>query len=86
MRSIFDTLENVIPKFKEYNQYLYKKRKPLFATRTGAKFVSFQLLRNKLFHPSNIDNKEMTKLMKQLCTITVDSIIEEFEHTQKVMH
>jgi len=72
MMSMFDTLENDIPEFKKYNEYLYKKRKSSFATRTGAKFVSYQLLRKELFDPSDDDNKETTKVMADLGKITAD--------------
>ena len=84
MMGMFDTLEKDIPEFKDYKEYLYKERKSSFATRTGAKFVSYQLVRKELFHPSDIDNKETTKLMPILGKITADCMIEEFLHEQKV--
>ena len=79
-------LENNIPEVKEYKEYLYKERKLLFATRTSAKFVSYQLLRKELFDPSNVDNKETTKLIPILGKITAESMIKEFLHEKKVMH
>ena len=82
--SMFDTLENDIPEFKKYKEYLYKERKSPFATRTGAKFVSYQLLRKELFNPSNVDKKEMTKLMQELGRITAECMIKEFLHEKKV--
>ena len=72
MMGMFDTLEKDIPEFKDYNEYLYKERKSSFTMRTGAKFVSYQLVRKELFHPSNIDNKNTTKLMPSLGKITAE--------------
>ena len=82
---MFDTLEKVFPEFKDYKKYLYRERKLLFATRTGAKFVSYQLVRKELFDPSNVDNKNTTKLMPVLGRITAKCMIEEFLHQKKVM-
>ena len=41
-------------------------------------------MRKELFHPSNPDNKNTTRLMLALGTITAESMIEEFLHNKKV--
>ena len=85
MMGMFETLGKDIPEYNDYKKYLYKERKSSFATRTGAKFVSYQLVRKELFDPSNDDNKETTKLMADLGKITADCMIKEFLNETKVI-
>ena len=83
---MFGALEEDIDEYKKYKEYLYVKRKTTFATRTGGKFVSFQLLRKELFNPTDDDNIATTEWMPALGEITANCMIEELENDQKVTH
>lgn len=75
MMSMFDELKKDIVEYKEYKEYLYQKRKTTFATRSGGKFVSFQLLRKELFNPTNKENMATTDWMPVLGGITANCIM-----------
>ena len=84
MMGMFSFIEEKIPPFKKYNEYLYVTKKSVFISRAGSKVVSFQLLRAELFNPTDEDNKATTPFMQKLGKITAKTFIDEFKDRKKV--
>ena len=85
MTGMFSFLEEKIPKFKNYNEYLYKRKKLAFFSRAGLKVVLFKLLwAAELFNTMNKDNRATTPIMEKLGKITPATFIDKFNNTTKV--
>jgi len=66
MMGMFSFLEEKIPKFKKYNEYLYEPKKSVFISRDGSKVVSFKLSWAELFNPTDEDNQATTPIMEKV--------------------
>ena len=80
MTGMFSVLKEKVPKFKKYNEYLYKR----IILRAGSKVVLFKLLWAELFNPTDKDNQATTPIIKKLGKITSVTFIDEFNDTTKV--
>ena len=84
MMGMFSFLKEKIPRFKKYNEYLYKPKKLVFISWAGLKVVLFKLLRAELFNPTDKDNQATTPIIQKLGKLISATFNDKFNDTTKV--
>ena len=80
----FSKVENMLPPFKEYLDFMFNgKQMPVVARKSGSLVMPFKIARERVFHPTTKTEKDTKDLVIALTKEVIPNIIKEMRDPKK---
>ena len=79
-------MEEEIPPFKDFLNYLHENKTMQTVNKSKTKEVQMPLLRDEIFHPVIKDNVISSDVVKQIASIAVEAFLHELRDTKKATY